>query len=131
MAAGEGKDTAEQLVKRGMRSVSIIMFLDALAASLGVSVLPYYVTSLGGTDAQFGAVLSTFAAANIVASLWIGGASDKFGRKPLLMSSLIGLSIGFSLTALTPNVALLFVARATIGFFAGIGSTGRAYGAPV
>lgn len=67
--------------------------------------------------------------ANIIASLWIGGASDKFGRKPLMMLSLIGLAFGFAFTAITPSVKYLFVARAIIGFFAGIGSTGRAYGA--
>ena len=123
--------TAEKLVARGVKSVQLVMFIDALASSLGVSVLPYYVQTLGGTPSQFGALLSTFASANIIASLWIGSASDKFGRKPLLVLSLIGLSVGFSGCALTPSMGLLFVARAIIGFFAGVGSTGRAYVADI
>lgn len=57
--------SAKVLVSQGIQSVSLIMFLDALASSLGVSVLPYYVEELGGTAAQFGVVLSTFAAVSL------------------------------------------------------------------
>ena len=123
--------TAKELSDRGVSSVTLIMFLDAIAASLGVSVLPYFVSELGGSPATFGTVLSTFAASNIVASLWIGAASDTFGRKPLLLFSLLGMCVGFFLTGTTQTIHLLFVARATVGFFAGVGSTGRAYVADI
>ncbi|KAL1499270.1 hypothetical protein AB1Y20_011480 [Prymnesium parvum] len=118
-------------VQRGVQTVAFILFLDAVAGALGVSVLPYFVTSLGGTAAQFGAILSTFAAANVVASLWIGAASDMFGRKALLLLSLAGLALGFALTAAASSVFMLTIARGTLGFFAGVGSTGRAYVADV
>ena len=55
---------------------------------------------IGGDPATFGFLFSTFAAANIIASLWIGAASDKLGRKPLLVSSLFGMSLGFFGTCL-------------------------------
>ena len=83
--------------------------------------------ALGGDPATFGFLFSTFAAANIIASLWIGAASDKLGRKPLLVSSLFGMSLGFFGTGLTTSIPVLFAARATIGFFAGVGSPARAY----
>ena len=119
--------SADELRSRGLKYVALIMFLDALAASLGMSVLPYLVDEVGGTPAQYGTLLATFSSANIAASLWIGAASDRFGRRPLLIVSMFGLAIGFAASALATSMAGLFVARATIGFFAGIGSTGRAY----
>ena len=115
------------LRSRGLFYASLILFVDALAASLGISVLPYFVNEIGGDPATFGFLFSTFAAANIIASLWIGAASDKLGRKPLLVSSLFGMSLGFFGTGLTTSIPVLFAARATIGFFAGVGSTARAY----
>eukprot|EP00908_Phaeocystis_cordata_P012625 Transcript_2361.p1 GENE.Transcript_2361~~Transcript_2361.p1 ORF type:complete len:519 (-),score=243.95 Transcript_2361:127-1683(-) len=119
------------LKKRGLFFASLILFTDALAGSLGISVLPYFVQTLGGEDSQFGLLISTFATANILASLWIGTASDKFGRMPLLIASLVGMSIGFVATGLTTSIGLLFVARFTIGFFAGVGATARAYVAEI
>lgn len=119
------------LKKRGLFFAALILFTDALAGSLGISVLPYFVQALGGEPSQFGMLISTFATANILASLWIGTASDKFGRMPLLIASLVGMSIGFVATGLTTSIGLLFVARFTIGFFAGVGATARAYVAEI
>jgi len=119
------------LKKRGLFFAALILFTDALAGSLGISVLPYFVQTLGGEPSQFGMLISTFATANILASLWIGTASDKFGRMPLLIASLVGMSIGFVATGLTTSIGLLFVARFTIGFFAGVGATARAYVAEI
>lgn len=67
----------------------------------------------------------------MLASVWIGTASDKFGRVPLLISSLIGVSVGFAGSGLAMNVPFLFCMRFTIGFFAGVGSTARAYVADI
>lgn len=80
---------------------------------------------------MFGSLLSTFAFANIFASLWIGSASDKFGRHPLLVLSLLGMAVAFFANAFALSLHVLFTARFCIGFFAGIGSTGRAYMADV
>ena len=75
--------SAAELHARGLQYVSLVMFLDALAASLGISVLPYLVTSLGGSPTEFGSMLATFAFANVMASLWIGTASNMLGRRAL------------------------------------------------
>eukprot|EP00966_Prymnesium_polylepis_P140027 3234807-Prymnesium_polylepis.1 len=123
----EALSPSEALVKRGIFSVSLIIFLDAIAGALGFSVLPYYVENLGGSTTTFGALLSTFSTANIVGSLCTGTASDVFGRKPLLLCSLFGLTLGFAASAFAPSIPMLFVARAVVGFSAGVGSTGRAY----
>ncbi len=112
---------------RGSFYAALVLFCDAVAGSLGISVLPYFVAHLGGTPSQFGALISTFSSANILASLWIGAASDYLGRRPLILSSLVGISVGFLGTGLTPSMLPLFGARFTIGFFAGVGSTARAY----
>ena len=56
--------SADELRSRGLKYVALIMFLDALAASLGMSVLPYLVDEVGGTPAQFGTLLATFSSAN-------------------------------------------------------------------
>ena len=129
--AAELRARADALHARALRLVMLTLFLDAIASSLGISVLPFFTIQLGGTPTIFGTLLSTFAFANIFASLWIGTASDWFGRRPLLVLSLLGMACGFFLNAAAPSLHVLFIARFFIGFFAGIGSTGRAYVADI
>lgn len=54
-------DSAEDLRVRGLRYAAAILFFDALAGSLGISVLPYFVVELGGNPATFGMMVSTCA----------------------------------------------------------------------
>ena len=61
-----------------------------------------------------------------------GSTADTVLHFVLLGSTLINvlgvsLGLGFFGTGLTTSIPVLFAARATIGFFAGVGSTARAY----
>ena len=78
-----------------------------------------------------GALFATFAVTNIASSAWTGYASDKLGRRPVLIWSTFGVASGFLATALAPTVFWLFVARGWLGFWSGVGSTARAYIADV
>ena len=119
------------LQARAVRGALVVLFLDAMCVFLGLSVLAYFLEDLGGSVLELGSLFATFAAFNIAASTWSGYASDKLGRRPVLIASTFGVTVGFLLTGTAQSVPWLFVARAWLGFWSGVAGVGRAYIADV
>jgi len=76
--------------------------------------------------AQFGAspavntwILGIYSACQLLAAPLWGRLSDRFGRRPILLSSMIGACASYVMLAFAHSVAALFVARALAGFMAG------------
>ena len=95
------------------------MSRDALGSALTVPVMPFFVKELGGSPSILGAVFATFAAFQVIASAWMGAASDKYGRRPILLISLAGSGVGMLLSGLCEDYGMLFFARAFLGLFSG------------
>ncbi|BBL46916.1 multidrug resistance protein MdtG [Metallosphaera sedula] len=95
------------------------LFLTALIDFIGFGIIipigPYYVEALGGTSLDFSILIVTYSIAQFIASPYLGGLSDKYGRKRVLSIGLSGEILGYLLFALSPNLSLLFVSRAIIG----------------
>lgn len=66
-----------------------------------------------------GYLLFTFAAMQFVAAPFLGGLSDRFGRRPVLLVALLGFSLDYFVMAAAPTLAWLFVARLISGLFGG------------
>lgn len=67
----------------------------------------------------------------LIASPLLGDLSDRFGRRPVLMASLLGTAISFLILALAQSLVPLFVARIIDGLSGGNITTARAYVADV
>jgi len=57
----------------------------------------------------------------------VGGLSDRFGRRPIMLLSLLGLGIDYFIMGLAPTVAFLFIGRIIAGAFGATFSTANAY----
>ena len=125
------REALSALQARAVRGALVVLFIDAMCVFLGLSVLAYFLEDLGGSVLELGSLFATFAIFNIAASTWSGYASDKLGRRPVLIASTFGVSVGFLLTGTAQSVPWLFVARAWLGFWSGVASVGRAYIADV
>jgi MFS transporter, DHA1 family, tetracycline resistance protein len=106
--------------------------IDAIGFGLIMPVLPRLLMELGQTDtagaALWGGLASfVFAIAQFVFSPVIGGLSDRFGRRPVLLLSLTALSIDFMLMGLAHALWVFFIARLLSGIFAATHSTANAY----
>jgi len=125
------KEKIEKEQSKALFSANVVVILDALAVSWGLPVIPFLVLDLGGSSVTVGSLLATFAFCNIFSSTLIGWISDKVGRRPTLLISVLGVGLSFLLNAMALNLRWLFVARASLGFWSGVGSTSRAYVADV
>jgi MFS transporter, DHA1 family, tetracycline resistance protein len=98
------------------------MVVNAMGFGIIVPVVPNLVMELGGggiahATAIGGWLSFIFAAFQFICSPIVGNLSDRFGRRPVLLCSLLGFALDFVALALAPNLAWLFIARAVSGMF--------------
>eukprot|EP01136_Pigoraptor_vietnamica_P030073 Opistho-1_new@88816 len=116
--------------------IFITLLIDCTGIGLIIPVVPTLIQKMVGGDlsvaSEYGGWL-TFAYAFIqfLFAPVIGGISDMYGRRPVLLLSLIGLCIDYVFLALAPTIAWLFVGRVIAGFFGASFTTASAYIADV
>ena len=110
--------------------------VDALGLGIVIPIVPALVQSLSqldaGSAAQWvGALVATFAAAQFIAAPVLGGLSDRYGRRPVIIVSLFGTAANYLLLAFAPSLAWLFLGRLLAGATAASASAANAYIADV
>ena len=113
-----------------------LMVVDVIAMGVVIPVLPKLVESFeGGDTARAAAVYGVFGTAwalmQFVFMPILGAVSDRYGRRPVILISCLGLGLDYFLMALAPNLAWLFVGRVISGITAASVSTAFAYIADV
>src|SRR5436309_404127 len=116
--------------------ILVTVTLDVLAMGLIIPVLPKLILDfLGGkmTDAANwnGWFALVFALMQFVFSPMLGVLSDRFGRRPVILLSNLGLGLDYIVMALAPTIGWLFVGRVISGITAASITTGTAYVADV
>jgi DHA1 family tetracycline resistance protein-like MFS transporter len=102
-----------------------------LGFAMIIPLIPFYAERFGASASVVGVLVASYAMAQLVGAPILGGLSDRIGRKPVLMASLVGTSIGFLLFGLADSLWLLFVARSLDGLTGGNVSVAQAYIADV
>ncbi|MCS7173808.1 MAG: MFS transporter [Armatimonadetes bacterium] len=113
----------------------VIIFLTVLTNLIGfgivIPLLPYYARALGASPVVIGLLFASYSACQLLAAPVLGVWSDRWGRRPVLLLSLLGTALSFVLLALAHSVGMLFAARIIDGLSGGNISTARAYIADV
>jgi MFS family permease len=104
---------------RNVLIVALIAMVNMLGYGIVVPILYAYSIKFGLTDFQNGLLFAIFSICQFISTPIIGRLSDKYGRKPLLMTSIIGTAASFFMMAFAPNAIFLFLARALDGLTAG------------
>ncbi|HEY7782143.1 MAG TPA: MFS transporter [Ktedonobacterales bacterium] len=99
--------------------MALTIFIDFTGFGLVIPLLPFWAERLGAGPRAIGALLAAYALAQILFTPMLGALSDRFGRKPIILLSLVVEGAAFALTALSGSLALLFVAR----FVGGLGAS--------
>jgi DHA1 family tetracycline resistance protein-like MFS transporter len=112
------------------------VMLDAMGIGLLMPVLPDLISALDGGSladaARWGGLLAfTYAGMQFLFGPLVGALSDRFGRRPILLISLVGMGFAYVITAFAPFLWLLFVARVVSGITGATYSTANAYVADI
>jgi DHA1 family tetracycline resistance protein-like MFS transporter len=129
-AVGEGRR------KAAVAFIFITVALDMVANGVIGPVWPYLIKGfLGGDDSRsavvFGIFSTIFAAAQVISAPIMGTLSDRYGRRPVILISCVGLGIDYLIMATAPNLGWLFVGRVLAGVTSANMSTAGAYIADV
>ncbi len=116
--------------------ILVTVVLDMLSFGIIIPVLPKLVEEfLGGDTAQaaeiYGLMTTSWALMQFVCSPIQGALSDRFGRRPVVLLSNLGLGLDFILMALAPSLSWLFAGRVISGIASSSFSTAGAYIADV
>ena len=119
-----------------VRFILITLVIDALGFGLVVPIVPSLVLKLSGLGVSgasewVGLLLASFALMQFVCAPVLGGLSDRFGRRPVLLLSLAGMGANYLMLAWAPSLAWLFLGRLIAGATAANASTATAYIADV
>ena len=85
--------------------------LDLIGFGILFPVLARYARDAGASPATAGVLVASFSIAQLVFSPITGRLSDRVGRKPVIIMSLVGTALGSLLTGLAGSLWLLFLAR--------------------
>jgi MFS transporter, DHA1 family, tetracycline resistance protein len=116
--------------------IFVTVVLDMLALGMVVPVLPHLIEDfLGGDTARAARMVGYFGTVWAVMQFFampvMGGLSDRFGRRPVILLSNLGLGLDYVLMAMAPSLWWLFVGRMISGVTAASISTAMAYVADV
>jgi DHA1 family tetracycline resistance protein-like MFS transporter len=124
--------------------IFITIFIDLIGFGIVIPVLPLYAQRYNASETVVGLMLASYSVMQFVFAPILGRLSDRLGRRPVLLLSLIGTSLGFLLMGfahrmpfgvvlfgLSPVIVWLFLARIIDGISGGNISTAQAYIADV
>lgn len=112
--------------------IFITLLIDVIGFGIIIPVMPKLIEELGQVDLSRasrigGWLLFAFAITQFCFSPLIGGLSDRYGRRPVLLASLFGFAIDYLFLAFAPTIGWLFLGRVVAGITGASMTTASAY----
>ena len=113
-------DTPRQTQFSGLTLIAFIVFIDMAGIGLIIPVMPSLIVGLTGDSVDRaaeigGLLLFAYAIMQFLFAPVIGGLSDRFGRRPVLLITLAALGVDYAFMAWAPTLAWLFLGRIISG----------------
>ena len=99
--------------------MALTVFIDLMGFGLILPLLPFWAEKLGANPVEVGLILTIYAVAQFLFTPVFGSLSDRFGRRPVIIVSLLIEAFSFALTALSGSLVMLLIAR----FIGGVGAS--------
>ncbi len=109
----------------------LIVFINLVGFGLVVPLLPFFAQSLNAEPWQITVMFSAYSLGQFFAEPFWGRLSDRIGRKPVLLITLVSNAVGYLALAFVPNIWLAVAVRLFTGLGAGNISTVQGYVADV
>ncbi len=116
--------------ERGAVAQSVpAIFIDLVGFGIVIPVLPFYAegSRFNATPRTVGLLFASYSLMQLIFAPILGRLSDKYGRRPVLLISIIGTGIGFLILGFAKTLWMLFAGRILDGITGGNISTAQAY----
>ena len=105
----------------------LTVFIHLLGFGIIIPLLPYYAVTYGATGLTVGLLTTSFSFSQFVFAPFWGKLSDRVGRRPILIGSLLLTGVSYLVYAAAGSLALLFASRILAGVAGAVLSTAQAY----
>ena len=108
----------------------IILFtvlVDVIGFGIVIPILPFYVTEFGGSPFIITAMFASFSICAFLSAPLLGALSDRVGRRPVLIISILSTAVGWFVFANANSIPLLFLGRIIDGAAAGNFTIAQSY----
>lgn len=119
-------EMSEAQQRRTLIFVFLTVFLDLLGAGILIPIMPYLVRQFRTDAFTVGMLSVAFSAAQFIAAPVLGALSDRLGRRPVLLFSILGSAFGYFLFGWAGSLLVMFIARVIDGATGGNISTAMA-----
>ncbi|MCS7272936.1 MAG: MFS transporter [Fimbriimonadales bacterium] len=113
--------------RRALVAVFLTICVSLIGFGIVIPLLPFYAQQFNASPFEIGVLFAAFSAAQLLAAPILGEWSDRYGRRPVLILSLLGSAVSYVMLALAPSMLWLYLARLLDGFTGGNIVTARAY----
>ena len=111
--------------------IFLTIFIDLVGFGIIIPLSPYLVRQFHASDTVTGLLMASYSIFQFLFSPFWGSLSDRIGRRPVLLTSSLGVACSYLLFAYSSSLPMLFVARSLAGAFGGNISAAHAYIADV
>ena len=131
-----GEDNRPLASRYALAFIFTTMLIDTIGLGIIIPVTPALIKQLTGEELSGAAgwggwLMLIYALMQFLCAPAIGNLSDRFGRRPVLIASLVALAIDYAITGWAPTIAWLFVGRFLSGIAGAAYPTANAYIADV
>lgn len=113
--------------KRSLKIIFFTIFLDLVGFGIILPLLPFLARQFSASPLQIGLLMAVFSLMQFLFSPMWGRLSDRFGRRPIILISIVGAIVAYLFFAFSTTLTSLFIARSLAGFFAANISAAQAY----
>lgn len=126
----------KQATSKSLVFIFITLLIDVIGIAIIIPVVPTLIEQLthegiNKASVYGGWLVFTYAFMQFIFSPVLGGLSDKYGRRPILLIALLGMGVDYIFQAFAPTLVWLFVGRAFAGIAGASFTTGSAFIADV
>jgi MFS transporter, DHA1 family, tetracycline resistance protein len=107
--------------------IFVTVLIDLIGFGIIIPILPYYAQRMGAGGLGLGALLGAFSGMQFLSTAFLGRTSDRVGRRPILLTTMLLNAIGYVVFAAAHSYPVLFAARVVSGFAGGNISAAQAY----
>ena len=110
-SVGHRDKAAKVPLPQGFGTIWITVALDLVGFGIVVPILGRYAERFGASGLEVGLLFASFSLAQLVFAPLLGRLSDRIGRKPVIMISLLGTAVGSFVTGAAGALWVLFLGR--------------------
>lgn len=116
---GSGSQFSASDKRRILNVIFLTVFLDMIGFGMVFPLMPFYIKKLGGDSTTVGLIFTSFASMQLLATPIMGRLSDRYGRRKVILISLVGNAASMVMFALANQLWMIFVSRLIAGATAG------------